>query len=138
MFYYALCLSYHSTQKLFCLHVFRQAGPSQRVDCLALRWETALSVFPRDIATRYRIGSRTKISQFSRRRRNDPNYLGETDCCVFREELYARVCIWLVRAWVRILFAAIVADIPPGSFKLMTFRLIFRMLGFNVFNLLFV
>jgi len=31
--YYALCLSYHSTQKLFCLHVFRQAGPPQRVDC---------------------------------------------------------------------------------------------------------
>jgi len=38
-------VSYHTTptQKLFCLHVFRQAGP-QRVDCLAPRWETALSV----------------------------------------------------------------------------------------------
>jgi len=33
-------------QKLFCLHVFRQAGPPQRVDCLAPRWETALCVFP--------------------------------------------------------------------------------------------
>jgi len=56
MLYYVLCLSYHSnteavlfaclpTQKLFCLHVFRQAGPPQRVDRLAPRRETALSVF---------------------------------------------------------------------------------------------
>jgi len=51
-----------STQKLFCLHVFRQAGLTQRVDCLAQRWETAFSVFPKDIATRYRIGRRTKVS----------------------------------------------------------------------------
>jgi len=52
-----------TTQKLFCLHVFRQAVPPQRVDCLAPRWETALSVFPKDTATRYRIGSRIKVSQ---------------------------------------------------------------------------
>jgi len=45
------------TQKLFCLHVFRQAGPSQQVDFLALGWEIALSVFPKDRATRYRIES---------------------------------------------------------------------------------
>jgi len=51
------------TQKLFCLHVFRQDGPPQRVDCLAPKWETALSVFPNDTATRYRIGSRSKVSQ---------------------------------------------------------------------------
>jgi len=53
-----------TTQKLFCLHVFRQAGPGppQRVDCLAPKWETALSVFPKDPATRYRIGSQTKVS----------------------------------------------------------------------------
>jgi len=38
---------------MFCLHDFRQAGPPQRVDCLALRWETALSVFPKEAATRY-------------------------------------------------------------------------------------
>jgi len=27
------------------LHVFRQPGPPQRVDCLAPRWETVLSDF---------------------------------------------------------------------------------------------
>jgi len=43
------------TQKLFCFHVFCQAEPPHRVDCLAPRWETALSVFPKDTATRYRI-----------------------------------------------------------------------------------
>jgi len=32
------------TQKLLCLHVFRQARSPQRVDCLALKWETVLSV----------------------------------------------------------------------------------------------
>jgi len=37
--------------KLFCLHVFRQAGPPLRQDCLAPRWETALSVFPKDTAS---------------------------------------------------------------------------------------
>jgi len=36
-------------------------------------------------------------------------------------DLYARVCLWLVQAWVRISFAAIFADIPRGWFKLMTF-----------------
>jgi len=52
-----LCVCHTTpTQTLFCLHVFRQAGPSQRVDCLAPKWETALSVFPKDTATRYRIG----------------------------------------------------------------------------------
>jgi len=50
-------------QKLFCLYVFRQAGPPQRVNCLAPRWKTALSVFLKNTATRYRIGSRTKVSQ---------------------------------------------------------------------------
>jgi len=34
-------------------------------------------------------------------------------------DLYARVCLWLVRAWVRIPFAAIFAEIPQGWFKLM-------------------
>jgi len=38
--------------------VFRMAGQPQRVDCLVLRRETALSVFPKDTATCYRIGSR--------------------------------------------------------------------------------
>jgi len=51
------------TQKLLCLHAFCQAGPPQRVDYLAPKWKTALSVFPKDTATRYRIGSRTKVSQ---------------------------------------------------------------------------
>jgi len=33
-----LCVCYTTpTQKLFCLHVFRQAGPSQRIDCWASR-----------------------------------------------------------------------------------------------------
>jgi len=40
---------------MLCLHVFCQARPPQRVDCLASKWETALSVFPKDTATRYRI-----------------------------------------------------------------------------------
>jgi len=46
-------------QKLFSY----QAEPPQRVDSLALRWETALSVFPKDTATRYHIGIRTNVSQ---------------------------------------------------------------------------
>jgi len=59
-----LCVCHTTpTQKLFCLHVFRHAGPPQRVDCLALKWETALSVFPKDTATRYRIWSRTEVSK---------------------------------------------------------------------------
>jgi len=58
---YMLCVT--PTQKLLCLHVFRQAGPSQRVDCLAPKWEIALSVFLKNVATRYLIGSRTKVSQ---------------------------------------------------------------------------
>jgi len=45
------------------LNVFCQAGTPQRVDCLASRWEIALSVFPKDVTTHYRIGSRTKVSQ---------------------------------------------------------------------------
>jgi len=41
-------------------------------------------------------------------------------------DLYARVCLWLVRAWViQIPFAAILADIHRGRFKLMTSRLLF-------------
>jgi len=57
-----LCICHTTpTQKLFCLHVFRQIGPPQRVDCLAPKWETALSVFTKDTATRYRIGSRTSF-----------------------------------------------------------------------------
>jgi len=40
-------------------------------------------------------------------------------------KLYARVCLWLLRAWVRIPFAAIFADLPRSWFKLMTFRLLF-------------
>jgi len=59
-----LCVCHATpTQKLFCMHVFRQAGPPLRVDCLAPKCETALSVFSKDTATRYRIGSRTKILQ---------------------------------------------------------------------------
>jgi len=42
MLYYALCCHTTPTQKLFCLHVLRQAGSPQRVDCLAPRRETAL------------------------------------------------------------------------------------------------
>jgi len=60
---YALSLSYHSNTEAVCLQVFRQAGPPQRIDCLASRWETALSVFPKDTATHYHIGDRSKVSQ---------------------------------------------------------------------------
>jgi len=56
---YALYLSYHSNTEA----AFRQAGTPQGVDWLAERWEIALSVFPKDTATRYRIGSRIKVSQ---------------------------------------------------------------------------
>jgi len=38
-----LCV-YHitpPTQKVFCLHVFRQAGAPQQVECLASRWDRA-------------------------------------------------------------------------------------------------
>jgi len=51
------------TQNLFCLQVFCQARPPQRVDCLAPRWEIALNVFPKDTATHYRIGNQTKVTQ---------------------------------------------------------------------------
>jgi len=47
-----ICHHTTSTQKLFCLHVFRQAGPTQRADCLTSRWEIALGVFPKDTASR--------------------------------------------------------------------------------------
>jgi len=64
-----LCVCHTTpTLKLLCLHVFRQAGSPQREDCLALRWEIALSVFPKDTATRYSIGSRTKVLQPFRER----------------------------------------------------------------------
>jgi len=45
-----LCV-YHTTptQKLFCLQVLRQAGSPQRVDCLAQRWETALSPYYKSV-----------------------------------------------------------------------------------------
>jgi len=53
-----LCVCHTTqTQKLLCLYVFRQVGPPQRTDCLAPKWETALSVFLKDTATRYCIGS---------------------------------------------------------------------------------
>jgi len=56
-----LCVGHTTpTQKLFYLHVFRQAGTPQRVDCLALELEIALSVFPKDTAMR--IKSQTKVS----------------------------------------------------------------------------
>jgi len=42
-----LLYSVFVTQKLLWLHAFRQAEPPQRVDCLAPKWETALSVFPK-------------------------------------------------------------------------------------------
>jgi len=45
-----LCVCHTTpTQKLFCLHVFRQAGPQRRVDFMAPRWEIALNVFPKDM-----------------------------------------------------------------------------------------
>jgi len=50
-------------RRLFCLHVFRQAGPPQQVDCLGPRWEIALSIFPKKTTTHFRIGSRTNGSQ---------------------------------------------------------------------------
>jgi len=34
-----LCSATPLQQKLFCLHIFRQAGLPQRVDCMALRWK---------------------------------------------------------------------------------------------------
>jgi len=45
---------------LFCLYVFRHRHHNIGIDCLALRWEIALSVLPKDIATCYRIENRTK------------------------------------------------------------------------------
>jgi len=37
----------------------------------------------------------------------------------------ARICLWLVRAWVQIPFVAIFAEIPQSCFKLLTFHLLF-------------
>jgi len=55
--------SFSQTQKLFCLHVFRQAGPPQQVHCLAPRREIAISVFRMYTAMCYCIRSRTKDLQ---------------------------------------------------------------------------
>jgi len=63
-----LCVCHTTlTQKLFSLHVFRQDGPQQRIDCLALRWEITLSIFTKDTTTRYHIESRNKVSYFQPR-----------------------------------------------------------------------
>jgi len=59
--YTILCVCHTTpTQKLFCLHDFRQAGPPQQIDCLASKIRKPLSVFPKDTATRYRIGSKNQ------------------------------------------------------------------------------
>jgi len=60
---YALCLLYHSSTEAGLFAGVSSAGPPQRVDCLAPKWETGLSVFPKDTVMRYRIGSRTKVLQ---------------------------------------------------------------------------
>jgi len=53
------CLSYHSNIEAVLFVCPSSGWPPQREDCLPPRWETALSVFPKNIAMRYRIGSRT-------------------------------------------------------------------------------
>jgi len=60
---YALCLSYYFSTEAVLLHAFRQAELPQRINCLAPRWEIALSIISKNAATRYRIRSRTKVSQ---------------------------------------------------------------------------
>jgi len=45
------------------LFLFARFSPPRRVECLAPRREIALSVFAKNTATCYRIGSRTKVSQ---------------------------------------------------------------------------
>jgi len=60
---HALCLSYHvfSTEAAVLFGMsFVRLGHHNEWNCLASRWKIALSVFPKDTATRNRIGSRTK------------------------------------------------------------------------------
>jgi len=52
-------------------------------------------------------------------------------------DLYAGVCLWLMRAWVQIPFAAIFADIPRGWFKLRTFSLLFSIIHYGHFETMF-
>jgi len=47
--HYALCLSYYSNAELFCLHVFRQAGPPRRVNRLDPRWKCGFKYLISDI-----------------------------------------------------------------------------------------
>jgi len=60
---YALCLSYHSDTEAVLFAHLSSGWATQWVDCLVPWWETALSVFPTDTATYYRIGSQTKALQ---------------------------------------------------------------------------
>ena len=47
----------------FLLQVFRQAGPSKRVDFLALMGNKRLNVFSKDTMTHYQLGNRTRCQQ---------------------------------------------------------------------------
>jgi len=51
-----VCHTATTLQKLFCLHVFRQVGPPQRVKLLGPKLGNSISVLPMDTATRYSIG----------------------------------------------------------------------------------
>jgi len=55
-------LSYYSNTEAVLFACFL-SGPPQWVDCLVPRWEVVLSVFCKDTATCYRIGSRIKVSK---------------------------------------------------------------------------
>jgi len=63
MLYYALCLLYHSNTEAALFVCLSSSWVTTNVDCLAPKRETALRVYPKDTATRYRIGSRTKVSK---------------------------------------------------------------------------
>jgi len=64
MLHYALYLSYHSNTELFCLHVFRQAGPTTTGRLLGPKVGNSIKCLSQDTETRYRIGSRQGFTTF--------------------------------------------------------------------------
>jgi len=63
MLYYALCLSYHSNTEAVLFACLSSGWAITTGTLLGLKAGNSIKCFPKDTATRYHIGSRTKISQ---------------------------------------------------------------------------
>jgi len=63
MLYYALCLSYHSNTEAILFACLSSSWATTTGRLLDTKVEIALSVFPKDTAMHYHIGSRTRDLQ---------------------------------------------------------------------------